>query len=118
MSKQGRKCWKVEKAKVPPTLLEIAWIAGIIEGEGCIWGGPDKSATEISVMQKEPWILKKLQKFIGGSLGTVSKQGALKRTYWRWRVSGTRARGLGFTVFSFLSPHKRDQVKRLIHGVF
>jgi len=71
----SRKRWKVEKASTSPSFSDIAWATGIIEGEGCIWGGSSKSATEISVVQKEPWLTRILQRLFGGALGQIHKQG-------------------------------------------
>ena len=45
-----------------PSLLDIAWAAGIVEGEGS-FGGKKRSTVTVQVCQKEPEILHKLRDF-------------------------------------------------------
>ena len=98
------------RASSHPSTVDIAWMAGIFEGEG--WAGV-RSGTSAgaTVTQKEPWILERLQQFVGGSV----RNGSKNRRYppnqiFHWDVSGSLARGFLMTIYKFLSPHKKRQV--------
>jgi hypothetical protein len=85
-----------------PTTSDIAWAAGVYEAEGhCRRMGAD-----ICVSQKDPWILFRLRDLFGGSVG---KPGAKDQRY--WYLAGPRALGFVFTIFQFLSPWRREQIK-------
>ena len=101
-----------------PTSLDISWAAGIYEGEGsCGAGGKYRSTFKIQVGQhvRNIWMLEKLKRLFGGS---ISKRGYSKREnpgeecMREWHIHGARARGFAMTIFTFLSPYRREQVKR------
>lgn len=97
-----------------PTTLDIAWAAGIFEGEGHADNSAYKSgglSTRVKIAQKERWILDRLRARFGGS---VFETTSYKHSYPQWQVAGVLARGFLFTIFTFLSPHKRLQVKRAL----
>jgi hypothetical protein len=92
------------KATETPSLLDIAWAAGVFEGEGCC-----TDQHQAVVVQKDTWLLYKLQALFGGKVSL---------NYWngcsRWVLTGSRARGFLMTVFSFLSPKRKMQVLSFI----
>ena len=89
-----------------PSNYDIAWAAGIYEGEGnCKW----TSCLNICVGQNDLWLLERLRTLFGGSVSSkVNKSGC-----WFWRLTGARARGFAYTIFSFLSPKRRSQLKQV-----
>lgn len=104
-----------------PTLLDIAWAAGIYEGEGCVTR--HKYGGGVRVGQKEPWILHRLRALFGGHIGgqfqhhtNAWSAGSRVNT---WDLSGPRARGFLMTIYPFLSPHRRAQIRAafLMSGV-
>ena len=93
-----------------PTIRDIAWAAGIYEGEGSAHRPSAQSRSlNVSVSQKDTWLLKRFVALFGGSItiGRTNKCSA-------WFVSGTRARGFIFTIYSFLSPWRRLQTRRAL----
>ena len=86
-----------------PMAQDIAWAAGIYEGEGAC---SKKQALAI-VAQKDPWLLYKMQRLFGGSIAPRKK--AQFRIY-NWCVTGSRARGFLMTIYRFLSPRRKAQV--------
>ena len=92
-----------------PTIIDIGWAAGFLEGEGTFnvnHGALLGSASsKVSATQKQREPLERLQALFGGSIVVF------KAKYWRWTVYGSRARGVMFTMFSLLSPRRREQVK-------
>ena len=80
------------------TVTQIAWAAGIYEGEGTFSGG-----RSVRVVQKDSWLIYRIAKLFGGTVST-------ERGYYTWTVTGERARGFLLTIFSFLSPRRRKQI--------
>lgn len=87
------------RATQAPTVCDIAWAAGIFEGEGTC------DARKASITQKETWLLYRLQALFGGTVSLNYSNGCS-----RWVVTGSRARGFLMTVFLFLSPKRELQV--------
>lgn len=101
----------------PITAAEIAWAAGIWEGEGSCWPNArtvrraGRSATvHASVSQRDPeqWVLQRFRHLFGGKIDLEHNDGSSDCL--RWRVTGARARGFLMTIFTFLSPWRRQQV--------
>lgn len=82
------------------TVKDIAWAAGVYEGEG------NCNKHQITIAQKETWLLYKLQDLFGGSIG-IHK--TTKISY--LSMSGINARQFALCIFTFLSPHKRKQIR-------
>jgi hypothetical protein len=100
----------------PLTPHDIAWAAGIYEGEGCCYrNGTRKDASKecASVTQKDRWILDRLQAKFGGSIDWSKSRGPIGNGVFRWRLSGVRARGFLQTIFILLSPRRREQILKL-----
>lgn len=103
-----------------PTNLEIAWAAGLYEGEGTAvsTAGRYHNGTAASVSQKDQWVLYRLQELFGGSVRQhpehtfPSQHRAAIST---WRLSGQRAHGFLMTIFPFLSPRRKAQILRADH---
>jgi hypothetical protein len=91
--------------------MELAWAAGIYEGEGTarITGG-NGGGCSVHVAQKDPWILHRFEEIFGGRVRPV-KAVYKMRDYplYAWIVSGARARGFLMTIYSFLSPRRKVQ---------
>lgn len=98
------------------TARDIAWFAGILEGEGS-FGTPTRTrrSDTVSITQKEPWILHRIASLVGGGSVKLNEQ-SNGRSYFRWDCYGPRARGVAMTVFTFMSPHRKEQIKRMLRG--
>lgn len=99
-----------------PTIQDIAWAAGIYEGEGACSISRGKYAT-IMVGQKERWLVDRLQALFGGSI-IVQQQLTAGRTapitMHYWSISGARARGFMMTIYKFLSPRRQQRIKEAL----
>jgi hypothetical protein len=94
---------------MPLTPELIAWAAGFIEGDGHI--GRNSTSQEVDVTQKQRWPLDRLGELFGGSIYQIHNQGVLKRSYWRWRVTGENARALMHLIYPYLSPEKQSHAR-------
>ena len=95
---------------IKPTSLDIAWAAGIYEGEGCCFvenhiGTGKKRVIGASIDQKDPEILLRLQALFGGNILAYRNGGQHK-----WRIYAARARGFLMTILKFMSARRRAQI--------
>lgn len=93
-----------------PSLLDIAWAAGLYEGEGCAfrsWPRHKRGTFRMRVGQTDPEILFRLKRFFGGNIGKPRSYDG----HHSWEVAGPRARGLAMTFYRFLSTRRREQIR-------
>ena len=102
----------------------IAWAAGVYEGEGSIGISGAKTKKQrlyrrskgigvfVILPQKPLWVLQELKKNFGGSIGEKRKKDGCRC----WFLFGPSAKGFLMTIYSWLSPRRKRQIKRL--GVF
>ncbi len=95
-----------------PTMIDIAWAAGLYEGEGhCGFTSKGtKGSAKAVISQKDPWVLEKMRPMFGGSVGKPTKHQACGH----WVVFGARARGFLMTIYPYLSPRRKEQVKKVL----
>jgi hypothetical protein len=97
---------ELDPTKVP-SALDIAWAAGIYEGEGtCRNCGKTKRGFMVSVTQKDPEILYRLRIWFGGS---VRDNGAGAGVH-TWDICGDRARIFTALTYEFLTVRRKTQV--------
>ena len=103
-------------ASLRPTVLDIAWAAGIFEGEGNC--NLDGTTTRATVTQKDRWLLDRLSDLFGGNVHERRAQYVLvngkRTTVTSWGLYGARARGFLMTIYLFLSPRRKEQVRRAL----
>ena len=107
----------VKAAMRSPSVADLAWAAGIFEGEGS--AGIGGGSGQMQVTQLDTWILYRLQEFLGGSVGGPYRNDYHSnlghgRQKFVWYATGPRARGIAMTLFTFLSPRRRQQMKKLL----
>jgi len=97
-----------------PTTADIGWLAGIVEGEGYMrYAG---YTCQLEVVQKDDWLVWKLQNLFGGGVTTIQNKKTNKH-YWKWIVTGPRARGIVMTIYKFLSPRRKLQALLAIERI-
>lgn len=113
--------WNTHRAKKPrvnrtamnavesPSLCDLAWAAGVYEGEGHV-RGREGDTIQVQIVQKDRWLLDRLVQLFGGAIyGPHGHSGCFN-----WYVSGVRARGFVLTIFTFLSPRRREQARQAL----
>ena len=102
------------------SVRDIAWAAGIYEGEGSCSGPTRHCRTHVvALTQKGEWLPRELQSLFGGCVyayeyAATSERPARKYHY--WKLTGPRARGFLMTIFAFLSPRRRSQITKALQG--
>jgi hypothetical protein len=100
------------------TNLEVAWAAGIFEGEGSCNPVPPRGKYTVprqmvGVSQKDPWLLERLKDMFGGHIYLKSDRRNPSPLY-RWQIDGPRGRGFLLTIYPFLSPRRKEQIMRTL----
>lgn len=88
-----------------PTVADIAWAAGIYEGEGHA-RQHRRIGSQVRITQKDPWILMRLKRMFGGSIYKNMGINVLG-------LHGARARGFLMTIYKFLSPWRKAQALKV-----
>jgi hypothetical protein len=92
-----------------PSAIDIAWAAGVYEGEGCArLCGRGKRSFAIHVVQKDPEILYRLRDWFGGSVTMATVRGEF--AHYAWNICGDRARVFIAQIYTFLSARRKLQV--------
>lgn len=99
---------KVQAARTP-TALEVAWMAGIYEGEGNAWGSG--GAVRAHVTQKDPEILYRIREIFGGSIAKLQELKGRKRICHIWKLHGDASRLMFQAIFPYLSTRRKMQVE-------
>lgn len=95
---------ELDATKVP-TEIDIAWAAGIYEGEGhCRLCGHGKRSFAAAVVQKDPELLYRLRDWFGGS---VNSNGAWCNV---WDICGDRARVFIALIYKFMTARRKMQI--------
>lgn len=104
-----------------PTNMDIAWAAGVYEGEGTCSASSTRRSTWVMVSQKDAWLCPKLRDLFGGRIriykAYCNGPGSEYREYHRWDLCGPRALGFLQTIYSFLSPRRQGQIKVALDAV-
>lgn len=107
------------EAREHPTVRLIAWAAGIYEGEGTCYG--DAHGTiHAQVVQKDPWLIERFRDLFGGAVypkatpAEIMGRPSPTRSIWAWRASGARARGFLMTIYIFMSPRRKAQIRKAL----
>ena len=107
----GNEDKKTPKAIRSPSIPEIYWASGFIEGDGCFQKNGVSGSVVVAQVNKEPLDL--LLSIFGGRISKIYRKqyGPNHNDAFEWRVTGPRARGVMFTIFSMLSDKRRRQSK-------
>ena len=101
-----------------PTVRDLEWAAGFLEGEGSFCTSSHKrpiECVEAGQVNREP--LNRIREIFGGSCRlTRPKAGPRgnRSPYWRWYTYGKRARGIMLTLFPLLSQRRQMQIRQAI----
>jgi hypothetical protein len=95
---------------------EIAWLAGLIEGEGCFTG--DAEHPKIFVQMTDLDVIERLRVVTGvGFYSRCSTRAAHHKPSWKWAVqSRERARELMALLFPHMGVRRRARIKELLHA--
>lgn len=100
-------------ARARPTIKELCWAAGFLEGEGHFGqAGSKKYPSEVvtgTQVQRGP--LERLQRWFGGRIYLSRVYAKNQHAASRWHISGARARGVMLTLYAMLSTKRQYQIR-------
>ena|SRR3990167_569385 len=101
-----------------PSNIDLAWTAGFLEGEGSFLPTVVKPGLpryyrghKITAIQKQRQPIDRLWNLFGGKVSEVRRSTGI---YWLWILTGPRAVCLAMTLFSFMSPRRKGQIRALL----
>lgn len=101
-------------------MKDIYWAAGFLEGEGCFgaYGRGKSSGRGLIVATSqthEHQPIYRLQELFGGITRHVTpKLPSKSKPYLAWRAQGQEAAGLMMTIYSLMSPRRKQQIKEAL----
>lgn len=111
-------------ARTTPSPADLAWAAGFIEGEGTfapirakLASGKTRTYNRILAYQNNPEPLERLQAMFGGLIRRFGRKKS-RQEAGTWQVNGARARGVMFTLYTFLSAKRRQQIRAALEGAY
>lgn len=113
------------------TNLDIAWMAGLLEGEGCFYlmkaqpitrrrpFAQDRSIMtcplpKISLRMTDRDVVERACRLIGVGVVTVSGQTSSRKTVYHCGVTGAHAAGWMMTLYPWLGARRRDRIRRAL----
>lgn len=104
-----RKTYRIEATRIP-TDLDVAWVAGLYEGEGSCNEGKNRS-TIVGIYQKDPEILYRCQEMFGGNI-SQNRHHAPEKICNVWNLGGDRARLFLQVIYPYMSARRKVQIDR------
>jgi hypothetical protein len=99
------------------TPRQIEWAAGFLEGEGSFrWTRTRSPFALVSAgqVQREP--LERLQAIFGGQIYARPRHESNRQDFWQWQKAGGGAAGIMMTLYSLMSPRRKDQIRTAVAG--
>ena len=112
--KRGRERPSTKFAAISPTMKELYWAAGFLEGEGSFNSANGSSRISADQVNRQP--IGVLMGMFGGAAKQYTKRKyPIHRTQpspcWTWYVSGSRARGIMMTLYALVSDKRKAQIR-------
>lgn len=114
--KPGRKLGAGNKntllAMARPSLRDLAWVAGFLEGEGSF--GRHRGCERVAAKQVNREPIDRMLSLFGGAAGQYQTKTS---PVWQWSTSGARARGVMLTLYPMLSARRQGQIRHAM-GIY
>lgn len=91
-----------------PTDVEIAWAAGIYEGEGCAAGAEGRTIAVVN--QKDPELLYRLRAMFGGRIEMIRADSP--KFCHKWLLYGDYARGFFALIWPYMTSRRKAQIEK------
>lgn len=97
--------------------LELAWLAGLLEGDGCFHLSQGRYPLLVLGMTDRDTV-ERAQEVCGG-VGSISERPAGTKGYkpmWRWDVCSVDAIAVMMTVYGMMSTRRQARIREVIEG--
>ena len=100
---------------MPLQTKDLYWAAGFLDGDGSFLFSKSGPAVIAAQVNLEP--LSKLHELFGGYIQGPTWNGKPNhKPIYRWSCVGATAAGLGMTLFTLMSPVRKEQIKKMVAG--
>jgi hypothetical protein len=100
-------------AKREPSATDIAWAAGVYEGEGSCHRKLGGSGIRVDIPQKHPEMLYRLKEFFGGGVALHHHGNA---EIFTWRLSGQRVPRFLASIYPYMTSRRKQQIDNAMNG--
>jgi hypothetical protein len=99
------------------TDLELGWVAGLMEGEGCFYSKRTKSlVTRIIVGSTDKDVLDKLASICGGKVGGPYLADKRVKPFWNWNIWGRKAYELMKLVRPLMGSRRQNKIDAVVEA--
>lgn len=97
------------------TNIELAWIAGFLEGEGCFYTwSKEQHIPMLSVWSIDKDVIENVQKFFRTPIQVRKPTKLSRKPSYGLQLSGSHAAGWMMTLYTFLSRRRRAKILELL----
>lgn len=93
---------------------EIAWAAGLLEGEGSFFTKTNGHSPVMSCAMTDLDILQRVQKILGGTISNYTLRKSHWKKSWVWRVSGDTAADGMKTILPYMGERRASKINEVL----
>lgn len=102
------------------TELDIAWAAGLLEGEGSFTARTNSPVLRVSCVMTDLDILERLQSIFGGLIHKNSRDTKHYKDHWKdswsWSASGDTAKTIMTSVLPYMGGRRSNKINELLES--
>ena len=91
----------------------IAWVAGLLEGEGSFFANSNGLSPRISCEMTDEDTIEKLREYCGGTVIKPAIRNGWKQS-WVWRLGGEEAYLLMMLILPYMSKRRTEKIETLM----
>lgn len=97
-------------------LVDLAWLAGLFEGEGCISTDTTRPSVRLIIRMTDEDVIRKAHRIaqIGSVAGPSIQKGTGNKPFWTWAACGKDAAALLMTMWPLLGERRRHRASERI----
>jgi hypothetical protein len=102
------------------SLLDIAWFAGIVEGEGHLhfYSAPNmggKLYAELTVIMTDEDVIRRCASLLGVNVFSPRKKSSLHKQSFRCRARGHKVLGWMMTIYPFMGERRKSKILHIVN---
>jgi hypothetical protein len=101
---------------MPVSVRDIAWVAGIVEGEGCLNAGfkHPRWSPHMAIVMTDEDVLQKLAGILSTKVTGPYKYTRNRKPFYRVEISGRKALAWMLTLYTFFGTRRREKVREIL----
>ena len=105
----------MKPSKRPRVLaLDVAWVAGLMEGEGSFYVS-STGQPKLSIMMSDKDVLERLAELFGTTArGPYGPYGRSKKQVWQVTLCNTKAASWMMTIYALMGERRKEKIKEVL----